>query len=102
MTFFPLSSDKDNDPRSDFTSEKSGAFVPFLGRFPEVFTGFPLNVIFAIAFFLKFNQSFSRENRKMYSYAQLKYFWLFSVVLCVFFVASSPLPPSPRREGGNQ
>jgi hypothetical protein len=51
MTFFPLSSDNDNDPRSDFTSVKSGALVPFEGRFPKVFTGFPLNVIFAITFF---------------------------------------------------
>jgi hypothetical protein len=51
MIFTPLSSDNDNDPRSDFTSEKSGAFVPFEGRSPEVFTGFPLNVIFAITFF---------------------------------------------------
>jgi hypothetical protein len=59
MTFFPFSSESDRDPRSDFTSVNSGALLPLTGRLPEVFTGFPLNVIFAILFFLKFTQSFS-------------------------------------------
>ena len=50
-SFFPISSDNDNDPISDLTRVKSGALVPFAGRSPEVFTGMPLNVIFAISFF---------------------------------------------------
>ena len=61
MSFFPLSSDRERVERSDFTSVKSIALLPFAGRLPEVFTGFPLSVIFAIAFFFKFNHSFMKS-----------------------------------------
>jgi len=58
MTFLPLCSKSDILPRSVFTRVKSGALVPFPGRFPDVFTGLPFNVIFAIFFFYKFTHSF--------------------------------------------
>jgi hypothetical protein len=50
-SFFPLSPDNDSELKSDFTNENSGALVPFEGRFPDVLTGVPLNVIFAMTFF---------------------------------------------------
>jgi hypothetical protein len=34
---------------------------PIEGRFPEVFTGLPLNVIFAITFSFKFKHSFIKN-----------------------------------------
>jgi hypothetical protein len=51
ISFLPLSSERVSIPRSDFTSENSGALLPVDGRFPEVFTGLPLNAVFAIVFF---------------------------------------------------
>jgi hypothetical protein len=50
MSFFPISSESFILPISDLTRVKSGALVPFSGRFPDVFTGFPFNVILAIIF----------------------------------------------------
>jgi hypothetical protein len=50
ISFLPLSSDSFIFPKSDLTSEKSGAMAPFNGRFPDVLTGFPFNVILAITF----------------------------------------------------
>jgi hypothetical protein len=50
MSFLPLRSFSERELRSVFTSVNSGAWLPFAGRLPDVFTGFPLNVMFAITF----------------------------------------------------
>jgi len=51
ITFLPESSDRERELRSGLTSLKSGALLAFTGRLPDVLTGLPLNVIFAIIFF---------------------------------------------------
>jgi len=51
MTLLPSNSYSDMGVMSDFISLNSGALVPFSGRLPEVFTGLPFNVTFAIFFF---------------------------------------------------
>jgi hypothetical protein len=58
-TFLPFSSDNDREFRSDLTSVNSGALLPLDGRFPEVLTGLPFIVIFAIAFFSKIVKLFN-------------------------------------------
>jgi hypothetical protein len=73
MRFFPLSSESERFPRSDFTSVKSGALLPLDGRFPEVFTGFPLRVILAITFFSNLVNLFRRGNIKTGYRVQLIY-----------------------------
>jgi hypothetical protein len=42
---------------------KSGALLPFAGRFPEVLMGFPFKVIFAIVFFSKLIKVSERETQ---------------------------------------
>jgi hypothetical protein len=74
-SFFPLNSDNDSELRSDFTSENSGAMVPFEGRFPDVLTGAPLNVIFAMTFFSKLVKLFTTKKHHDLS--------LCSFLLCV-------------------
>jgi hypothetical protein len=61
-TFFPASSERLKVPRSDLTRVKLGAFCPFFGRSPDVFMGFPFNVIFAIIFFSNLVKLSRREN----------------------------------------
>ena len=46
-----VKSDNFNSDKSPFTSEKSGACEPTLGKSPPVLTGLPLNVIFAMFFY---------------------------------------------------
>jgi hypothetical protein len=64
MSFFPLNSEREAVERSDFTRVKSGALLPFAGRLPIVFTGFPFNVIFAIIFFSNLIKLFHVETFK--------------------------------------
>ena len=51
---------------SDLTRENSGALLPIAGRSPDVFTGFPLSVIFAITFFSNLSNILRTGNNEMY------------------------------------